>query len=108
MKHATMPRREFTLLLELPCNRFFVFCAQREVDEALVRARRRLGLGVPPTVFGDTRGRYTLETACEALRRARDEGFDDLSLQGGEPTIWPHVVPLVAAAHAIGFAFVGI
>jgi molybdenum cofactor biosynthesis enzyme MoaA len=103
-----MPGKTFTLLVDLRCNSFCVFCGQREVDEALVRARRRIGLSVPPTAFGDTRGRYTLETAVEALRRARAEGFDELSLQGGEPTIWPHVVPLVTDARALGFEFVGI
>lgn len=97
-----------TLLLELRCNNYCVFCGEREVDDALVNTRRRLGLAVPATAFGSMKSRYTLETATAALARARENGFTDLSLQGGEPTIWPDVVELVRRARGLGFGFVGI
>jgi MoaA/NifB/PqqE/SkfB family radical SAM enzyme len=101
-------RKAFTLLVELRCNSYCVFCGQREVDEPLIRTRKRLGLSVPQTRYGDTRGRYTLETATVALREAREGGFTELSLQGGEPTIWPDLVPLIAEARRLGFDFIGV
>src|SRR5439155_9612813 len=85
-----------------------VFCGQREVDEALVRARRRRGLTVLENRYGATRGRYTLASATEALVRARADGFSELSLQGGEPTIWPELPSLVAEARRLGFGFIGV
>jgi MoaA/NifB/PqqE/SkfB family radical SAM enzyme len=101
------PRRVLTLLIELRCNSFCVFCGQREVDEALIRTRRRLGLATPSTSFGHVRERYTLATAVESLVSARAEGFDELSIQGGEPTLWPELPELVTKARELGFSFVG-
>lgn len=98
--------RVFTLLVETRCNSYCVFCGSREVDQALVRSRKRLGLSVPDARFGGARGRYTLDGAVEALRRARADGLTAVSLQGGEPTIWPDLVPLVAAARGLGFEHV--
>jgi molybdenum cofactor biosynthesis enzyme MoaA len=104
-----VPRRKvFTLLVEMRCNSYCVFCGLRQVDEGLVRARARVGLSTPATRFGDQRGRYTLETAVAELRQARASGCTEVSLQGGEPTIFPEIVPLVREARAIGFDFVGI
>lgn len=100
-------RRVFTLLVELRCNSYCIFCGEREVDEAVVRTRRRLGLAVPETTFGHLRERYTLESATAAITRARAEGFDELSFQGGEPTIFPEIVELARRARGLGFAFVG-
>ena len=101
-------RKVFTLLVEMRCNSYCVFCGQRQVDAGLVQARRSLGLSTPPTSFGDLRGRYTLGTATEALRVARTEGFAELSLQGGEPTLFPEIVALVSAARELGFAPIGL
>lgn len=101
------PARVFTLLVETRCNSYCVFCGSREVDEALVRSRQRLGLSIPEPRYGATRGRYTLETATAALQRARDDGFVAVSLQGGEPTIWPELPALIRAARALGFVHVG-
>lgn len=95
--------RVFTLLVETRCNSYCVFCGSREIDQALVRSRQRLGLSVPDARFGGSRGRYTLKSATEALSRARADGHTTVSLQGGEPTIWPHLVPLISAARAMGF-----
>jgi len=97
----------FTLLVEMRCNSYCIFCGQREVDEPLIRIRGRLGLATPPTSFGDTRGRYTLETAIAALRQARADGYTDVSLQGGEPTLFPELPALVAEARRLDFGFVG-
>jgi pyruvate-formate lyase-activating enzyme len=102
-----MEPKVYTLLVELRCNSFCVFCGRREIDEAVVRTRRRLGLIVPETTFGHERGRYTLETATAALVRARQSGYTVLSLQGGEPTLFPDLVPLVAEARRLGFPFIG-
>lgn len=101
-------RKVFTLLLELRCQNFCVFCGQREVDETVVRVRRLAGLSTPATAFGAKRARYTLESAVAALRSARDDGFKELSLQGGEPTLFPDVVQVVAAARSLGFERIGI
>jgi pyruvate-formate lyase-activating enzyme len=98
----------FTLLVEMRCNSFCVFCGSRELDEALVRSRRRLGLAVSPDAFVHSRERYTLETAAAVLEDARQKGYTELSLQGGEPTIFPAIVPLVQRAAAMGFSFVGL
>lgn len=101
-------RRVFTLLVETRCNSYCLFCGQREVDEALTRTRARLGLLTPETHFGAARGRYTLDTARAALELARAEGYDELSLQGGEPTLFDPLPELVAAARGLGFAHVGL
>jgi MoaA/NifB/PqqE/SkfB family radical SAM enzyme len=101
-------RKVFTLLVEMRCNSYCVFCGQRQVDEGLVRARRSLGLSMPPTSYGDLRGRYTLVTATDALVAARTEGYTELSLQGGEPTLFPEIVPLVSAARDLGFEHIGL
>jgi MoaA/NifB/PqqE/SkfB family radical SAM enzyme len=90
------------------CNSYCVFCGQREVDDALIQTRRRLGLLVPDTDFGATRGRYTLESATAALREARAQDFTELSLQGGEPTIWPELPELVRRARTLGFTYIGV
>lgn len=100
-------RKLFTLLVEMRCNSYCIFCGEREVDEAVVKSRRRLGLMVPETMFGHLRERYTIASATEALERARAEGFTDLSFQGGEPTIFPEIVELVRRARSLDFAFLG-
>jgi MoaA/NifB/PqqE/SkfB family radical SAM enzyme len=97
----------FTLLVEMRCNSYCIFCGLRQVDDSVVRRRARAGLTTPSTPFGAARGTYDLEAAVGALRAARSEGFDELSLQGGEPSIWPHVVALVREARAMGFSFIG-
>jgi pyruvate-formate lyase-activating enzyme len=101
-------KKVYTLLVELRCNSYCLYCGQREVDEALIRARARLGLATPETRYGATRGRYTLETAREAIARARADGFDELSLQGGEPTLFDPLPELVAEARRLGFSHVGV
>jgi MoaA/NifB/PqqE/SkfB family radical SAM enzyme len=101
-------RKVLTLLLEMRCNSFCVFCGSREVDEAVVRSRRRLGLSTPETSFGALRGRYTLESAKRDLDRARSAGYDDLSIQGGEPTLFPELPEVIAHARALDFRFIGL
>jgi pyruvate-formate lyase-activating enzyme len=101
-------RKVFTLLVEMRCNSFCIFCGQRQVDDGVVKARRSLGLATPPTDCGDLRGRFTLETATRTIEEARAEGCDELSLQGGEPTLFPDLVPLVRAAREMGFGFIGL
>jgi MoaA/NifB/PqqE/SkfB family radical SAM enzyme len=101
-------RRVLTLLVERRCNSYCVFCGQREVDEALIHSRRRLGLTLPETKFGHVRERYTLETATRAIEDARRAGTTELSLQGGEPTIWPDLVPLVRRARELAFEHVNL
>ena len=101
-------RRIFTLLVEMRCNSFCVFCGSREIDEALVRNRRRLGLATPVGAFASKAERYTLVTATAALARARADGYTEVSFQGGEPTIFPEIVPLIRAAAALSFEFVGL
>jgi MoaA/NifB/PqqE/SkfB family radical SAM enzyme len=101
-------RKVFTLLVEMRCNSYCVFCGQREIDEPLVKVRSRLGLATPETQFAKAKGRYTLETASSALADARLEGFTELSLQGGEPTLFHSIAPLIAHAKKLGFAHVGI
>ncbi len=108
----------FTLLLETRCNNFCVYCGNRAVDAPMVRVRQRLGLSVPrpreghtgalnvvePTAWEeDPKPRFTLDGALAELRAAREQGFDRLSLQGGEPTLWPWIVELIAEARALGF-----
>lgn len=93
----------FTLLVELRCNNYCIFCGQRAADRALVRSRQRLGLAVPRTTFGEGAARYTLATAVDALARARRDGFTELQLQGGEPTVFRDIVALVGRARDLGF-----
>jgi organic radical activating enzyme len=101
-------KKVFTLLVEMRCNSFCIFCGQRQVDEGVVKARRSLGLATPATDIGDLRGRFTLETAIATLETAQREGYEELSLQGGEPTLFPELPALVRAAKGMGFAFVGL
>jgi MoaA/NifB/PqqE/SkfB family radical SAM enzyme len=110
--------KAFTLLLETRCNNFCVFCGNRAVDAPMVRVRQRLGLTVPKRREGrtsslhvvdvadyeeDPKPRFTLQGALDELRLARENGFDRLSLQGGEPTLWPWIVELIEQARAMGF-----
>ena len=110
--------KAFTLLLETRCNNFCVYCGNRAVDAPMARVRRRLGLSMPKRREGFTgslnvvdqeeyeeepKPRFTLEGAQAQLRGAREQGFDRLSLQGGEPTLWPWIVPLIREARAMGF-----
>jgi MoaA/NifB/PqqE/SkfB family radical SAM enzyme len=109
VREAPSPHQKvFTLLVELRCNSYCVFCGQREIDEALIAARRRLALSVPAMPHGAQRERFTLESATGALERARAAGYTELSLQGGEPTIWRELPALVARARELGFGFIGV
>lgn len=129
-------RKAYTLLVEMRCNSFCIFCGSRAVDPAVRRVRKELGLGTPIKVaipevedlvrrsIDGTRqvalrvlgrdpepldaprsqhGGFELPGALRAIERARRDGSELLSIQGGEPTIWPWLVELVAHARAIGF-----
>jgi len=41
--------------------------------------------------------------AAEALAQGRTDGFETLSITGGEPTIFAHLLPLVRRAKALGY-----
>jgi MoaA/NifB/PqqE/SkfB family radical SAM enzyme len=55
-------------------------------------------------VTEDAMGTFDLAQACALLDRLRDEGFDNVVLGGGEPTLWPHdVFELARQAKRRGF-----
>jgi MoaA/NifB/PqqE/SkfB family radical SAM enzyme len=55
-------------------------------------------------VTEDAMGTFDLAQACALLERLRDEGFDNVVLGGGEPTLWPHdVFRLAREAKRRGF-----
>lgn len=110
--------KAFTLLLETRCNNFCVYCGNRAVDAPMVRVRKRLGLSIPspregrtgsfrvieePAYEEDPKPRFTLDGALAELERARQQGYDRLSLQGGEPMLWPWIVSLIRSARGMGF-----
>ena len=107
--------KTLTLLLEMRCNNFCFFCGNRAIDAPMIRTRERLGLSIPkadrsldygalPTAKSDLEEkRYTLPSALEELRNAAQDGYTSLSLQGGEPSLWPWVVELCREADALGF-----
>lgn len=103
--------KTLTLLLEMRCNNFCVFCGQRAVDAAMIEKREELDLSVPtgerviqPEADAPLEEkRYTLESALETLTTAAAEGYTNLSLQGGEPSLWPWVIELCQAAHDLGY-----
>ncbi|MEX2519112.1 MAG: radical SAM protein [Paracoccaceae bacterium] len=49
-----------------------------------------------------------MEILAPALTTLRAEGYDVLSLSGGEPMLYPELVALIAHAKALGFRVVGI
>src|SRR5437762_550 len=121
--------KRLTLMIEMRCNSYCIFCGLRAVDPAMVKVREELGLSVPdlaaaavpreyeqrrarleadgpvrlPVVKGTAFPSFTMETALANLREARAEGCEALNLQGGEPTIWPGLPALIAEARSMGF-----
>lgn len=66
---------------------------------------QRLG-GKPRAPRAEARsihGGFSREAAFRELDRVRARGFEGLSLQGGEPTLWPWLPELVAHGRKIGF-----
>lgn len=128
--------KRYTLLVEMRCNSFCIFCGSRSIDPAVRRVRKKLGLKTPrkvslPQVQDVVRrgidttvnvaqrmmgndpppmdaprtpyGGFDLPGAKRAIERARGDGFEYLSIQGGEPTIWPWLRELITHAREIGF-----
>jgi len=52
--------------------------------------------------FRDIPGTLTEEKAIEVLDRLRDAGTEKVTFVGGEPTLCPHLIPLVKHAKEIG------
>jgi radical S-adenosyl methionine domain-containing protein 2 len=53
--------------------------------------------------FRDLDGHLTLDDAMRLLDRLRDAGGEKLTFAGGEPTLHPHLGPLVEHAKSLGF-----
>lgn len=101
--------KTLTMLLEMRCNNFCIFCGQRAIDAPMIEKRNELGLSIPTDVpqpgaeASLEEKRYTLESAVAKLEEAAADGVTALSLQGGEPSLWPWVVELCQTAHDLGF-----
>lgn len=86
----------------LGCNARCPFCSSRVyTEEGIVATSDWLakttsrGLGEHTLSLEEAQGRY---------RTLRDEGVTRVSLQGGEPTIWPHLLDLIAYGKTIGLS----
>lgn len=123
--------KRLTLDVEMRCNQACIFCGHRAVDPAVAKLREAHGLTVPrPSVIvrsgriaawlheglarirglppgahqaRSDHGGFSRGAAIATIRRARSEGYDTLSLQGGEPTIWPWLPELVERARSLGY-----
>lgn len=123
--------KRITLLVEMRCNNYCVYCGSRAIDKVMIEKRLQLGLTVPsrrpgieyytrkalrtvrramgiptptlPMIKGWPFEVFTLESAVEVLQKARADGVEAVNLQGGEPSIWPPVVGLIAEARRLGF-----
>jgi MoaA/NifB/PqqE/SkfB family radical SAM enzyme len=49
------------------------------------------------------KGALELEPLLQALRLLKAEGYNLISLSGGEPLVYAHLLPLVEGAHGLGF-----
>jgi MoaA/NifB/PqqE/SkfB family radical SAM enzyme len=77
---------------------------RRGVDGTRNKALRVIGRDPPPLDQGRSpHGGFTLDGALRAITRAHKQGFESLSLQGGEPTLWPWLAQLIAEARRLGF-----
>ncbi len=103
----------YTLFLDQRCNSYCIFCGHRLIDAATRTARAKAGLNViqGETAFGQSyprfHQRYDLEAAVADLRDARARGVTDVSIQGGEPTLWPQLPALLKRVQDLDFALVG-
>ncbi len=86
----------------LGCNARCPFCSTRVyTDEGIVATSDWLanttsrGLGEHTLSFAEAQARY---------RALHDEGVTRISLQGGEPTIWPHLLDLIAYGKSLGIS----
>ena len=52
--------------------------------------------------FRDIRGQLDLEQSLQLLRVLRDAGCEKLNFAGGEPTLHPHIGPLLAESRRLG------
>lgn len=52
--------------------------------------------------FRDLRGQLSLEHALTLLRLLREAGCEKLNFAGGEPTLHPHIGPLLAESRRLG------
>jgi MoaA/NifB/PqqE/SkfB family radical SAM enzyme len=78
--------RKVIVNLTYHCNNHCVFCA----------------VGDRP------RGHADLEAVTGALRRYRDEGFELLDIDGGEPTLHPGLLTVIERARRIGYSRVAL
>jgi len=91
-----------TLHVDLRCDSACAFCGARVFAGDGHRLMSSHAAAVPDLPVEAAR-RYTLEEALDEVRDACARGVDVLTLQGGEPTLWPPLVALVRAARDLGF-----
>ncbi len=86
----------------LGCNARCPFCSSRVyTDEGIVATSDWLANTPSRGLREHTLG---LEEAKLRYRALRDEGVSCVSLQGGEPTIWPHLLELITYGKSLGFS----
>lgn len=77
---------------------------RRGIDSTRNQALRVIGRDPPAIDQSRTpHGGFTLDGAFHAMTRANKQGYECLSLQGGEPTLWPWLPQLIAEARRLGF-----
>lgn len=103
----------YTLFLDQRCNSYCIFCGHRLIDAATRSARTKAGLNViqGEVAFGQSyprfHQRYDLEAAVADLKDARSRGVTQVSIQGGEPTLWPALPALLRRVQELNFSLVG-
>lgn len=86
----------------LGCNARCPFCSSRVyTDDGIVATSDWLA-NTPSRGLGEHT--LALEEAKSRYRTLRDEGVSRVSLQGGEPTIWPHLLELIAYGKTLGLS----
>lgn len=77
-----MPKFFFSPLWD--CDENCLFCAKGKAPAGVKR-------------------RYTLRECLEIVGRKRREGYDELSLDGGEPTLLPYLPQIISRAFKLGY-----
>lgn len=89
------------LLPLLACNARCPFCSTRVyTPDGIVSAAEHGRVGAPQRRLAEHT--ISLDDAKERYRRLRAEGVPRITLQGGEPTLWPGLIELIRYGRELG------
>lgn len=99
-KHQVGGYNRATFYALLSCNARCPFCSTRVYTDDGIVAASDHAKGQLRALDEHT---FDFDTACAELVRLRDQGIDALSIQGGEPTLFPRLDELIEFGTRIGF-----